>query len=87
MVFLSSHSNKAQLWERNLKCEWLGLEAVDVFVRLRNAKKNNDRIKNALLVLCRHTNTGMSNTVPDKSVIFQKLALLRGVIRIKVNNL
>lgn len=35
MLFLSSSdSNKAPLWEWNLKCAWLGLEAVDVFVQL-----------------------------------------------------
>lgn len=32
--FLSSGGNKAPLWERDLKCEWLGLEATDVFVEL-----------------------------------------------------
>lgn len=46
MVFLSSYSNKAQLWERNLKWEWWGLEADGVFVRPPNAKTNNDWIKN-----------------------------------------
>lgn len=33
-MFLSSGGNKAPLWERDLKCEWLGLEATDVFVEL-----------------------------------------------------
>lgn len=71
-VFLSPDGSKAPLWERNLKCEWWGLEAADVFVQLmwpQTLRQTNDWLKDGLsLVLRWHTNRGMSNTDPDKSL-------------------